>query len=577
MRKRKLAVLQTLVMIALFLLSACGPTSEPVIVKETQVVVETKVIKETVVVETEGEKVVEEVTRVVEKVVTATPEPPPTGGEVVLATSGDVNQEDPLQYQAIAFDNAWRNDFVYERLVELDPNTLEPVPLLAESWDISDDGLTYTFNLRKDVTWHDGEPFTAEDVEYALLRLLDPEFTASRSSFMFIEGATEMTEGGSDTLAGVNVVDDYTIEIKLVQPYPAFMSMAAFGLKPVPKHVVEGQPFVDAPYWTEPMGTGPWKSVEWVQGDHQTFEANDDYWGGRPILDRIVYRFIPDPNAILNSFEAGDVHATFLIPPSEITRLQENPDLHVVMTPFYNVEGIIFNTTHPALSDVRVRQAIAHGFDLQTFTEEYLEGITEPAKGPVIPTSWAFDPTVQPLAYDPERARELLADAGYADGLTLKISTNLGNPFRELEATVMQAQLAEVGITIEIELQEFSVFFPGLLQAKHEIALIGASGGAGFPDPDMLYDGFHCQGRTNRSKYCNPDLDALLVAGRSTMDQAERKAIYSQVQQMLMEEVPEIFAFYRPIPLGYSDKLEGIEPVAGRPYLNIHEWVLRGE
>lgn len=574
MSNKKLVVLVVLSLLAPLILAACGATPEPEVIKETQVVVETKVVVETVVVEKEAEKVVEEVTRVVEQVVTATPEPPPEGGEVVLATSGDVPQEDPLQYQAIVFDNAWRNDFVYDRLVELDPDTLEPVPRLAESWDISEDGLTYTFYLREDVTWHDGEPFTAEDVEHALLRIMNPEFTASRSPFMSIEGAKEMTEGETDTLSGVTVIDDYTIEIKLAQPYPAFMSLAAFGLKPVPKHVVEGQPFVDAPYFTDPMGTGAWKSVEWVQGDHQTFEANDDYWGGRPILDRIVYRFIPDPNAILNSFEAGDVHATFLIPPSEITRLQGDPDLNVEMTPHFNVEGIIFNNLHPALSDVRVRQAIAHAFDLQTFTEEFLEGITEPAKGPMIPTSWAFDPTVQPLEYDPEKARQLLEEAGYGDGLTLKITSNLGNPFRELEATVMQAQLAEVGIDIEIELQEFGVFFPGLLQAKHEIALIGASGGAGFPDPDMLYDGFHCEGRTNRSKYCNPELDALLEAGRSTMDVEERKEIYSQVQQMLVAEVPEIFAFYRPIPLGTNASIQNVEPAAGRPYTNIHEWSL---
>lgn len=575
MPNRRGMTLAILIVVASMVLAACGPTPETLVVKETSVVVETKVLQETVIVEKEGETVVEEVTRVVERVVTATPEPPPAGGTIVIGEVGTPAQQDPLRYQRRNF--SWVNDWVYERLVELDPETGEPVPNLAKSWDISADGLTYTFYLRDDVRWHDGEPFTAEDVEFALLRILHPESIAPRGNYILIEGAEAFSTGESEVLPGVTVLDDYTIEIKLTEPFPAFLAISAGGLKPIPKHVVEGQPFADAPHYTEMMGTGPWKLVEWVIGDHHTFTANEDYWGGRPVLDGFTYLLIPDINAIINGLEAGDIQATFQVPPTEFQRLREDPDIELVLAPPFNIEGIVFNTTHPVLSDVRVRQAIAHAFDRDTFTQEFLEGATEPAAGPVLPNTWAYDPSIQPPEYDPQKARDLLAEAGYGDGLTLKISTNLGNPFREIEANVLQAQLAEIGITAEIEMSEWSVFLPSVLQGQHEIALLGASGDGGYPDPDMLYEGFHCDSGTNFAHYCNPELDELLEQGRSTMDPEERKVIYSQVQAILMEEVPQVFNFYRPIPLAYISRIEGPVLAPGNVFWNLHKWILNPE
>ena len=292
-------------------------------------------------------------------------------------------------------------DRVFEGLVEVDPKTGEPIPWLAESWDISPDGLKYTYKLRKGVSWSDGRPFTAHDVKFTWEAILDPKTeTVYKSTFDRIAGAKDKTSGKATETTGIRVVDDYTLEVTLTGPDCAFL-LDAGTLEIAPKHILEGQDLNTAEFNSRPtVGTGPWTFKEWVKGSHVTVARNEAYWGGPdgaakggPHLDQYIYKVVPDQTAILNNLQTAA--ADFgQIQPKDRDQLQQIPHADLKKWTGLTYPYIGFNLRRPALQDKAVRKALAMGLDTQTFIDQILLGEGQPLASHMPPSSWAYNPQV---------------------------------------------------------------------------------------------------------------------------------------------------------------------------------------
>jgi len=564
---------------ASLILSACAtPTPEVIEKIVTQVVKET--VKETVIVEGTPQVVEKEVTKIVEKVVTATPEPaaPPgeceCGADIVLGSNGDGKIVNPILI--VDTDGYWRTDLMFDSLVRVDPETTEVVRQLAESWDISEDGTTYTFHLvDADVRWHDGEPFTVEDIEFTMMEILKPTYTGIfQSRFANLVGADKMIAGEATTLEGFKVIDDKTVQFKLNEPNAPFLARAIDDLKFLPKHLLEGQEITeDMPYSQAPIGNGPYKFVEWDKGNRFVMEWNEDYWGGRPCAKTLTTMVIPDMLALAAAVEAGDIDMTIMVPPTEVPRLAEVEGLAYYKQPAVGAESLWFNLNHPILQDLRVRQAIAHAIDVQAFTEGVLQGTTDPANQHMSNASWAWDPNATLPEYNVEKAKELLAEAGYADGFKIKLSCNQGNFFREHFVEYAQAELAKIGIEVEVEKPEWGTFIGNVMNGDYELRFHNQSGG--IPDPDIVYDIFYTDGANNYSDYSSPEVDKLLEAARVESDTEKRKEMYYQITAILNQDMPSFPAFWRPNPLVTQDYFDNVVPSVCHTYGGIHDWCVQ--
>jgi peptide/nickel transport system substrate-binding protein len=552
---RKLNALLALVMIVSLIVVACGPTDEPEVEKPPE---PTKAA------------VVEE-----EPTATTEPEPEPAGcqcgGDIVIGSNGDGKIVNPIL--AMDTDGFWRSDLMFDSLVRVDPKTTEPVGQLAESWDVSDDGLTYTFTLKDaDVRWQDGEPFTVADIEYTMMEILKPTYTGIfQTRFADLVGADKVIAGEATELEGFKVIDDKTVQFKLNAPNAAFLAYAVDDLKFLPKHLLEGQEITeDMAYSLAPVGNGPYKFKEWDKGNRFVMEWNEDYWGGKPCAKTLTTQVIPDMAALAAAVEAGDIDMTIMVPPTEVPRLAQVEGLAYYKQPSVGAEALWFNLNHPILSDLRVRQAIAHALDVQAFTEGVLQATTDPANQHISNASWAWDPDATLPEYNVEKAKELMADAGYADGFKIKLSCNQGNFFREHFVEFAQAELAKIGIEVEVEKPEWGTFIGGVMEGNYEMRFHNQSGG--IPDPDVIYDIYHTDGANNYSDYSNADVDRLLEEARLEGDLEKRKELYYQVTAILNQDLPCFPAFWRPNPLVANAKFGNVLPSVVHTYGSIHEW-----
>jgi peptide/nickel transport system substrate-binding protein len=552
-----------MLMIISLIAVACGPTPEPEVIEKT--------VKETVIVEQTVKETV---------IVEATSEPESAAGEcqcgfdAVLGANGDAKIVNPIL--AIDSDGFWRTDLMFDSLVRVDPVTTEIVGQLADSWDVSDDGTTYTFHLvDADVRWHDGEPFTVEDIEYTMMEILKPTYTGIfQQRFQDLVGADQVIAGEATELEGFQIIDDKTVEFKLNQPNAPFLAWAVSALKFLPKHLLEGQEITeDMPYSLAPVGNGPYKFKEWDKGNRFVMEWNEDYWGEKPCAKTITTLGIPDMQALAAAVEAGDIDMTIMVPPTEVPRLAEIDDLQYFKQPAIGPESLWFNLNHPILSDPKVRQAIAHAIDAEGFTIGVLQGTTGPANTHFTTGSWAYDPDAQLPEYDPEKAKALLAEAGYEDGFTVKLTCNQGNFFREHFVEFAQAELEKVGITVEVEKAEWGTFIGNVMDGNYDMAFYNEEGG--IPDPDVAFEYFHTDGPNNYSHYSNADVDAWLEEARVESDPDKRKDLYFQIQNQLNEDLPTAPMFWRPNPLVVNAKYENVVPSGIHTYGGIQNWCLQ--
>ncbi len=420
---------------------------------------------------------------------------------------------------------------IYEPLMQLDPETGLPVPGLAKSVTVSDDGLSYTFSLQDGVTFHNGNPVTAEIVKASLERQLSNPSNYYSFLFSSVEGLAEAQENCC-TISGISATNEQTLTITLTQPNTTLLASLAF----FPAFVAD--PSV-ADLGETPMGTGPYKFVSREQGSEIVLEAYDGYWGEKPSIDKIVFKVIPEVSAQVLEFEAGNLDH-LLVPPSDIRRYRTDPPAGVsvqekdtLVTTYYR-----FNQTRKPLDNVLVRQAMNYAINREAIAEIVLQGLAAPL-GRLFPegiSGRAED--IVGYTYDPEKAKALLTQAGYPDGIAEPITLTFETDDVGVRvAQAVQADLAKVGITLNIETLEFGLYISRLDNAELDMGRI--VWGADYTDPDAFVTFNVTQaGSLELAGYKNDELEQLGMEAVTLPNGDERNALYKRIEEIILEDAP---------------------------------------
>jgi len=461
--------------------------------------------------------------------------------EIIIGTLGEANTINP--FLASDSEADWRCKMMFDEFVRANPTTYAAEPGIASEWTIED--LTFTFTIRPDVTFSDGSALTAEDVAFTIRGLLNPA-TASpnQSKFSAIDGAAAFQDGSADDVSGITVVDPGTLQITLAQPDAPFL----FNLRyvwVVPSSQLEGQDLANSDFFQAPIGAGPYKFESWTSGSDFVAVANENYWqADKPAITRLTHRLIADSQSLVLALQGNDIDASNYPNPAGQDLLAENPDLELLAPPFNAGNGWFFNCTDEVVGQKEVRQAIAMATDTQQFADDFLVGLGGPALGPIAPGSWAFDPDLEPIPYDPAAARQLIDDAGVS-GAEIVFQTNSGNIFREDWLTFTQQALQEIGIEVVPELVDYAAHVDAVTQSQ-DFQVSGVDFAGVTAEPSALWEQFHSTSAGNYCGLSSPELDELLEQARTTLDQEAAIPIYADIQRIIMDEMPMHFAWYRP-------------------------------
>ena len=504
-------------------------------------------------------------------------EKPAHGETLVQASIGDITGLIPN----ITTDGASHaiGGLIYDGLVQTDKD-LNWVSSMAESWQFSKDCLTLTFKLRKNVKWHDGKPFTADDVLFTYKAIMDPRTpTAYRNDF---EPVNEVT-----------APDAYSVRVTYKEPFAK--ALGSWGTYMLPKHLLEtwvrqGKLREAPQVTTNPIGTGPYRFQEWKSGEKVVLLANKDYYvEGRPYIGRIVYRIIPSQATIFLELKAKGVDVADLTA-IQYARQTDYPafkkDYQKFRYPGSVYTYLGFNLKDPRFADKRVRQAFAHAINKQELMEGVVMGLARDATGPLRPGSWAYTDKVKRYPYDPAKAKQLLAAAGWTDRngtgvlrnkdgqpFTFTIRTNQGNDERKKIAEIIQERLKEIGVQTDIQTIEWAAFLKEYIkQRRFEAIVLGWSTGT---DPDQ-YPVWHSTQagpeQLNHISYANAEVDALLEKGRISCHQKERVATYHRIQEILAEEQPLIFLYFKDVLPAVSSRVRGVKPEPAGIGYNFIDW-----
>lgn len=496
------------------------------------------------------------------------------GGAMVVALTGDP----PVINSGITTDisSSHIGGQIYSTIVSLDKQG-NPIPSLAKSWEISEDGLTYTFHLFDNIKWHDGEPFTAEDIAWSLWNV-NRELNGPASGLL---GAVNSIEA----------VDDYTVVFHLDHAYPPLLrGLAYFNSSTIlPEHIYNnGQDPRDNPANLKPVGTGPFKFVEYQKGSHVILEKNEDYHlEGLPHLDRLVFQIIPNPSARSIALQNGEIDFIpyYATPLGEVDALREAEGVTVAFQKrFIAGEYMVFmNTREGPLAEKMVRQALYYALDREAILEKAGFGFGTVSHGPISSEQTVFfSDDVPTYSYDPAKANAMLDEAGFPAGdegirFPLRVSYDLKDGAMGDTARLMRAYFADVGIDLKIEGMDSGAWRETAFgQWDFDLTMGSFSTG---PDPaigtERLYVCRNIQKlmARNASGYCNPELDEIFAAAASEVDEAKRAALYAQVQAILAEDVPHIWLWDRYYPIAYREGLSGMDiDVTGYGALDVVEW-----
>jgi len=437
------------------------------------------------------------------------------------------------------------NDYVYESLLRREPKTLELVPVLAESWEISEDRLTYTFHLRKDVRWQDGTPFTARDVLYSFERINDPAVDAAhlRNYYRDIEK--------------LEILDDHTLRYRYRIPYFRALEFCG-GIPIVPAHLFkDGDDFNQHPIGRSPLGTGPYRFVRWDTGKEIVLERNEAYWGTKPHIKRIVFKIITDNTVALHVLKKGGLDLMSLRPIQWVkqtgsARFQERFQKLKYYLPSYTYIG--WNMRKPYFDDRRVRQAMTMLLDREMILQRLLFGLGTVVSGTFYVNSPEYNKAVTPYPYDPERARALLREAGWEDhdgdgildrdGIPFRFEflISAGSLFAEQLATILQQNLKNVGIVVTIRKLEWAVFIQKVQSHEFDACTLGWSLGWE-TDPYQLWHSSQADKGSNFVGFENAEADRLIEEARREFDPVKRRALYHRFHEILHEEQPYTFLF----------------------------------
>jgi len=470
--------------------------------------------------------------------------PPPKVNQLVISSIGDASYLNPVLAQDSASSEI--NGFVFNGLIKYDRNLQNFVGELAESWKVKEGPEPeITFFLRKGVRWHDGKKFTAHDVKFTYDKIMDEKTnTVRRSSYELVKKA--------------EVLDSHTFRVTYRQPFSP--GLETWGIGIIPKHLLEKEDINTTAFNRRPIGTGAFRFVEWVTDEKILVEANSQYFEGRPLLDRIIYRIIPETS--LSEMEILTQGIDYSgIYPHQYRRMSQTPFLKAYSQPSLGYTYIGYNQKHAVFRDKKVRQALTHAINREEIVQYVLYGLGAAASGPFPNHLWYSNPNVKPLPYDPQKARQLLAEAGWkdtnGDGILdregkpfrFTLITNSGNETRRDVGVLVQRQLRELGIDVTFELYEWSVFLSNFINVKHFDACILGWGLSVDPDAYEIWHSSQIEKGFNFISYRNPEIDRLWEEGRKEYDIEKRKRIYWRIHELMAEDQPYTFLY---VPLGIS-------------------------
>ncbi len=445
---------------------------------------------------------------------------------------------------------------MFEGLTAQELGTYKIIPGLAQSWDISKDGLTYTFHLRPNVKFHDGTPLTAEAVKFCFDRQLNDQGP------FYATGTYPYVKGFLGNVAGVEVVNPTTVQIRLKAPLTPFLQYLAHhslyiyspdALKKWGKDIVK-----------HPVGTGPFKLETWEPGVRVVLARNDQYWGGAPKVRQAIYVPIIEAQARLSAIKTGEIDLTMDVPPDSLADLRKDPDVVVAETNSSAVWYVALNTRHPALKDKRVRQALNYAVQKDAIIRDILKGTAIVATTPLSPVYGPYheDKTVR-YPYDPEKAKALLKEAGFAGGFDVTFyvpesGSGMQSPVEM--GTVIQANLAAVGVRAKIQTMEWGAYLKKYLDAP-DMAEMSWNPSIGDPDHMMymLLSSDRFPPAFNAGFYQNPRVDELLRKGRTTIEEKERIPLYREAQRLVVEDAPWIFVDHGKQVIVYRKRVQGFK------------------
>ncbi|RSL32508.1 glutathione ABC transporter substrate-binding protein [Salibacterium salarium] len=471
------------------------------------------------------------------------------GQDLTIAWLSDVKGIDPQGSNDVPSSNVQHN--IFETLVTQDEN-MDIQPGLATEWEQTED-TTWEFTLREDVTFHDGAEFNAEAVKATFDRIRDEDIGSPRA-FLY-----EMVEE-------VNVIDDYTVEF-----------VTKFPFAPLPSHLAHNGGGIISPDAIEedyaameegedpgsyidenPAGTGMFKLQEWDSGNKIVLEKNEDYWGEKPSLDTVTFQVTPEDLTRVGELETGKSDIIFPVSPSDISRVDNMENASMYVQKSLSLEYISFNTQKEPFDDKRVRQALSMAVDKDQIVDGIMDGAATKAVAPIGENVFGFSDEVEGLPYDPEQAKELLAEAGYEDGFSTTLWTNDDRERQDI-AEVVQQQLKEINVDVEIEVLEWGAYLDSTAEGEHDMFILGWSTVTGDADYGMhpLFHSDNVGEPGNRAFFENDEIDSVLEEARRAGDDAKREELYKEAMELLVDEAPMIYSHHDDYLVGVSDDVEG--------------------
>ncbi|MCG4452694.1 ABC transporter substrate-binding protein [Pseudomonas sp. MMS21-TM103] len=492
-----------------------------------------------------------------------------------VCTEASPDGFDVVQYNSLTTTNA-SADVLMNRLVEFDADSGQLLPSLAQSWQVSEDGLGYSFVLREDVAFHETDyfspsrPLTADDVLFSFQRMLDPDHPWHKVAPGGYPHAQSMQL--PSLITSIDKLGEHSLRFTLSRPDATFLATLSMGFASIYSAEYADQLLAAGTperLNSQPIGSGPFVFRRFQKDATVRYEANPEYFAGTPAVDSLVFAITPDANVRLQKLRRGECHIALSPKPQDVQTSAADSDLKSVHTAAFMTAFVGINSQHPPLDKTAVRQAINLAFDKASYLQAVFENSAEAANGPYPPNTWSYATELPGYAHYPDKARALLAEAGLPDGFKTTIWTrpsgSLLNPNPSLGAQLLQADLGKVGIQAEIRVIEWGELIRRAKAGEHDLLFMGWAGDNGDPD-NFLTPQFACaslESGLNFARYCDPQLDKLIAAGKTTSDQAQRSRIYKDAQRIIQQQ-----ALWLPLahPTAYALVRKGVEGYKVSPF-----------